>query len=287
MNAMNPVTYISGATGFVGLKLAEHLAGQGKNLLLSARNENQLKEIAGSISKRYPHQNFQWFVCDLAIPETWETVVGKLNNFTVNQYINCSGIQGQLGHGLDLSFEDMKSVFNINLFSSIFFTNYFSKSLAMGGGDKLSIIHFSGGGSTSSRPLFMSYSLSKTSLLRFVENFAQENSNLNIKINAIAPGVMPSRMQDEIIGNLNLCDSKDYAVAFKSLSARNFDWTKLLSLCDFLLTNESDGINGKLISAEWDNWAEWPNHLEELKNSDLYTLRRITGRDRGQEWGDL
>jgi 3-oxoacyl-[acyl-carrier protein] reductase len=42
-----------------------------------------------------------------------------------------------------------------------------------------------------------------------------------------------------------------------------------------------------LISAEWDNWEEWPNNLDQLKNSDLYTLRRITGRDRGQQWGDL
>jgi short-subunit dehydrogenase len=282
---MNRVSYISGATGFVGLKLTEHLAGQGKNLLLSARDGNQLKEITGAISKSYPQQNFQWFTCDLTSPESWESAVGKLKNFTVDQYINCSGFQGQLGLGLDISFQDMKSVFNVNLFSSIFFTNYFSKSLRMG--DKLSIIHFSGGGSTSSRPQFMSYSLSKTSLLRFVENFAQENLNANIKINAIAPGVMPSKMQEEIIGNLNLRDSKDYAVAFKSLSNKNFDWTNLISLCDFLLTEKSDGISGKLISAEWDNWTEWPNHLEELKNSDLYTLSRIVGRDRGQEWGDL
>ena len=58
-------------------------------------------------------------------------------------------------------------------------------------------------------------------------------------------------------------------------------------MIDFLAGDASSGITGKLISAEWDNWAEWPNHLEDLKSSDLYTLRRITGRDRGQNWGDL
>ena len=31
---------------------------------------------------------------------------------------------------------------------------------------------------------------------------------------------------------------------------------------------------------------KWPEHLDELKNSDIYTLRRITGRDRGFDWGD-
>ena len=133
----------------------------------------------------------------------------------------------------------------------------------------------------------MPYSLSKTSLLRFVENFAEENLKENLTINAVAPGVMPSRMQQEIIDSEIMHKTKDYSVAKTSLSSKNFDLTKLLNLCDFLISNNSAGITGKLISADWDNWPEWPNHINELKSSDLYTLRRITGRDRGQEWGDL
>ena len=54
----------------------------------------------------------------------------------------------------------------------------------------------------------------------------------------------------------------------------------------FLASSESDGITGKLISAVWDDWEHWPDHLSELSNSDAYTLRRITGRDRGFTWGD-
>lgn len=282
---MKPVSYISGATGYAGLKITEHLARQGKDLLISARDEKKLHDLVADISKRYPNQNFRAFTCDLAIPESWKSAIEALNDFTVHQYINCSGIQGQLGPSSELDYEDMKDVFNVNLFSSIFFTNHLASKIREF--DKLSIIHFSGGGSTSSRPLFMSYSLSKTSLLRYVENFAAENMNGNIKVNAIAPGVLPSKMQSEVIGNEKLHGSKDYLISLKSLSEENYDATKLLSLCDFLLTERSDGISGKLISAEWDNWAEWPNHLDQIKNSDLYTLRRITGRDRNQVWGDL
>jgi 3-oxoacyl-[acyl-carrier protein] reductase len=133
----------------------------------------------------------------------------------------------------------------------------------------------------------MSYSLSKTALVRFVENFGAENENPNIRINAVAPGIMPSRMQDEIIQNLDLRDSKDHLNAVESLLTGNFDSSKLFNLCDFLLSDMSEGITGKLISAEWDNWAEWLNHLSEIRNTDLYTLRRITGRDRDQGWGDV
>ena len=45
-------------------------------------------------------------------------------------------------------------------------------------------------------------------------------------------------------------------------------------------------ITGKLISAIWDNWENWKDHKESLNNSDVYSLRRITGRDRGYNWGD-
>ena len=55
----------------------------------------------------------------------------------------------------------------------------------------------------------------------------------------------------------------------------------------FLASRASDGITGKLISAQWDRWQEWPDHLDALNRSDVYTLRRITGRDRGFEWGDV
>jgi len=285
IQSMGPVSYVSGATGYLGLKITEHLARQGKDLLLSARDKNKLQDLLKNISKRYPMQSCQGFLCDLTIPESWDSAIQIVNDFTVNQYVNCSGIQGPLGPSTELSYEDMKNVFNVNLFSSIFFTNYFANKTKVG--DKLSIIHFSGGGSTSSRPMFMSYSLSKTSLLRFVENFALENSKGNIKINAIAPGVLPSKMQREVIDNEKLRDSKDFVTSLSSLSEENYDSTKLLSLCDFLLSEKSEGISGKLISAEWDNWAKWPNHLDEIRNSDLYTLRRITGRDRGQEWGDI
>jgi 3-oxoacyl-[acyl-carrier protein] reductase len=133
----------------------------------------------------------------------------------------------------------------------------------------------------------MPYSLSKTSLLRFVENFAAENLNENIRINAVAPGVMPSRMQEEVLHSRGMEKSQDYLVAANSLVDENLEYTKLLELCDFLISHKSQGITGKLINSNWDNWPEWPNHLIELESSDLYTLRRITSRDRGKEWGDL
>jgi 3-oxoacyl-[acyl-carrier protein] reductase len=57
-------------------------------------------------------------------------------------------------------------------------------------------------------------------------------------------------------------------------------------LCVYLASTESDGITGKLISAVWDPWERLQEHAHELNNSDIYTLRRIVPKDRGQDWGE-
>jgi hypothetical protein len=44
-----------------------------------------------------------------------------------------------------------------------------------------------------------------------------------------------------------------------------------LSLIEWLLSKESDGLSGKFISARWDNWGDFKDLSKEI-----YTLRRIT-----------
>ena len=48
----------------------------------------------------------------------------------------------------------------------------------------------------------------------------------------------------------------------------------------FLASAASDGISGKLISAVWDKWVEFPSQIDALASSDVFTLRRITEQER-------
>jgi hypothetical protein len=48
----------------------------------------------------------------------------------------------------------------------------------------------------------------------------------------------------------------------------------------------SDGITGRLLSAVWDPWEELEQHADTLRDSDIYTLRRIVPAERGQGWGE-
>ena len=69
---------------------------------------------------------------------------------------------------------------------------------------------------------------------------------------------------------------------FKSGASTPLEKGAALSV--YLASAESDGITGKLISAQWDPWADLAAKRQELKDSDIYTLRRIVPEDRGQKW---
>jgi hypothetical protein len=57
-----------------------------------------------------------------------------------------------------------------------------------------------------------------------------------------------------------------------------------LDLVEWLLSEKSDGISGKLLSAPWDPWNRLSEHAKSLAKSDVYTLRRILPKDRGMKF---
>ena len=146
----------------------------------------------------------------------------------------------------------------------------------------------SGGGAASPLPGLSSYAASKAGVIRFIETLAEEYKDAGIDINAVAPGMLKTRMLNEMLeAGPESVGVKLYNKSMAKAADEIDSTDKACELVNFLASGQSDGITGKLISAEWDNWSEWPQHVDELRASDLYTLRRITGRDRGQTWGDI
>jgi NAD(P)-dependent dehydrogenase (short-subunit alcohol dehydrogenase family) len=147
------------------------------------------------------------------------------------------------------------------------------------------VIAFSGGGSTSPRPNFSAYGASKTGIVRLVETVAEEWRGAPMDINAIAPGAIFTRMTEEVLASgPQAAGPAEHERALKQQRDNGPLLEKVLGLVEFLLSERSDGITGKLISAPWDPWPRLPEHREELATSDIYSLRRIVPEDRGKKW---
>ena len=98
---------------------------------------------------------------------------------------------------------------------------------------------------------------------------------------------MKTKMLDNILlaGQTN-SGSNEYKGTSELLSKKQFSFQSVIDLIIFLLSKDSEKISGKLISAKWDNWKNFKKHHKQLMKSDILTLRRIVGKDRGIDWSD-
>jgi 3-oxoacyl-[acyl-carrier protein] reductase len=288
-NSRKETVFISGGTSGLGFEIAQHFVKSGKSVVFCGRSEEAVKttlEYLKSLS--LDKQMILGISSDVSNRQATIEMFEKLRKMEViiDILICNAGVIGPIDKFLDNKIDDWEDAFNINVYGTLNLVMAVLPSMIEG--KKGRIIHISGGGATA--PLFgmSSYAASKAAAVRFIETLALEYVDSGVTLNSVAPGMLKTKLLNQMLdAGPEKIGRKLFTKSVAKVEA-NIDTTpQAISLIDFLANESSNGITGRLISAEWDNWSEWPNHLEEINNSDLYTLRRISGRDRGQEWGDL
>src|SRR4029079_4278019 len=138
------------------------------------------------------------------------------------------------------------------------------------------IVCLSGGGATTPLPHFSAYAASKAAVVRFAETLAHELRDAHVDVNAIAPGLLRTRMLEDVLAaGPGRVGAEFHARMRREAEAGATPLEKGAALAVFLASPRSDGITGRLLSAAWDDWANLPARREQLAPSDVYTLRRI------------
>lgn len=277
---------ITGASRGLGKVLAKHFWEQGWSLILLARSQVVLKEVIRSLGKR-PSQNIDMIVVDLSYSGDIERIVETAKSLVprLDALINNAAIQGAVGPIWENNWDEWLETLKVDLLAPVGLCRLIVPWMIENKGG--SIINLSGGGATGPRANFSAYATAKAGLVRFSETLAEELKPHNVRVNCIAPGVMSTAMLEDIVSKGETATGKkEYEIAIRVLNEGGSSMQQVAELCHFLSSDAGNGITGKLISAMWDNWRNWSEHLEEMNSSDLFTLRRIVGRDRGLAWGD-
>ena len=199
--------------------------------------------------------------------------------------VNNAGVYGPKGEIESVDWAEWVKTIEINIYGSILMCRALLPHFKAQRYGK--VIQLSGGGATNPLPRISAYAVSKAAIVRFAETLAEEVRGIGIDVNAIAPGALNTRMLDEILqAGPEKVGQVFYDRSLQQKESGGAPLDKGADLALFLASAASDGITAKLISAVWDDWENWPDHLEELSSSDTYTLRRIVARDRGFTWGD-
>ena len=282
------VAVITGANQGLGLEIARRYLSAGASLSLCARNGNLLLDVCKSLAEGASQdQRVFCLPADVSseadVTHLIDETLRELGNIDI--LINNAGIYGPKGEIEAVDWAEWIRSIEINLFGSILMCRAVLPHFKEKGDGR--IVQLSGGGATNPMPRISGYAVSKAAVVRFVETLAEEVREYNIDVNAIAPGALNTRMLDEIIeAGPERVGEVFYEKSLQQKKNGGSTFDPGAELAVFLGSDVAKGITGKLISAVWDRWEDWPAHLENLNNSDVYTLRRITGRDRGMTWGD-
>jgi len=288
MNSENPKknALLTGATGGLGRSLAAALRREGWNLLLIARSLDSLNILKSSLSS-FGSGTVIALEADLSQPESPEKILSSFwDNFSsLDALFNIAGCHGPVGPLETLEQNTFDQVLRVDFLAPVHLCRLSLPKLKKQ--PRARIINLSGGGASASRPNFTAYASAKTALVRFSETLAEELLNTGVTVNCVAPGPMKTALLAEIIEKKRTqAGAKEVSAAEKAFSLVEDSIAYAVRLCLFLASEISDNISGKLISAIWDDYESWPNHIEELIGSELYALRRITCRDKGKKWGD-
>ena len=275
---------ITGASQGLGKAIAEEFLREGANLVLCARSEKNLAATSAELTGKFPRQRIVSKTCDVSN----EAQVNDLVAFALRELgsiqalVLNAGVYGPMGPTESIDLNEWRQAMDINLYGVLLPCRALIPHFKKAGRGK--IIVLSGGGATNPLPNISAYAASKAAAVRLAETFAEELREFHIDVNAVAPGALKTRLVDQVLA----AGPEKVGAAFFS---KNKKWSEEgatplalgAGLCVYLAGSESDGITGKLLSAQWDPWRDLQKYREELKG-DIYCLRRIVPEDRGKKW---
>jgi 3-oxoacyl-[acyl-carrier protein] reductase len=271
---------LTGSSSGIGRALAERLLSHGHLVWGLARSDQT------EFASRHPGAFFATR-CDVA---DWTQVAGAAHTILaewpeIGGLVTCAGQQGAIGPATTIDPLQWGATVRTNLDGTFHAIRAFHAALRLAP-RRAKIVCFSGGGATKPRPNFSAYGAAKTAVVRLIETVAEEERDTPLDINAVAPGAINTRLTDELIAlGPGVVGESEYQAAIRQKESGGASLARTLDLVEWLLSPASDGISGRLISAQWDPWQELERRQRELAAGDVYTLRRVTPEQRGWRWG--
>ena len=277
---------VTGASQGMGRAIAEHFMAEGANVVICARDEKLLAKTCDELKRKASAgQKVLGKPCDVSSEEQVKELVGfalkELGSLQV--LVNNAGVYGPMGPTESVPLPEWRRALDINLYGVLIPSRAVIPHFKRAGSGKIIIL--SGGGATNPLPNISAYAASKAAVARLMETLAEELRPFCVDVNAIAPGALATRLVDEVLAAGPEKVGQSFYDKNKKWKAEGATPLHLgAGLAVYLASSESDGITGKLISAQWDPWVLLHDHRDELAASDIYCLRRIVPEDRGKKF---
>jgi 3-oxoacyl-[acyl-carrier protein] reductase len=267
---------VTGGSRGIGWAIASAMAEAGANVVLAARTAAELDGAVAVLRGRGTQAlGVAGDVSDAAFCRELVARV-EVECGSLDVLVNNAGVQGPIGPLETVRADEWLRTFAINLHAAVWLMQSSIPGMKRRGGG--SIINLSGGGATGPRERFAAYSASKAALVRLTETAARELREYHIRVNAIAPGAVNTRMTVEAERAGPAAGARAQMEVAQQRASGGTPPELAAELAVFLASQASADITGRLLSAVWDDWRGLRDGLWRLDDDDVFTLRRIPAR---------
>ena len=249
---------VTGAGDGLGREVSIEMSKSGYDIVCISKSSNvhdTARAIDASKAKCFTVQE------DISNYIEIESNLSKIpfGNYDSVSCVYCAAVLGDNKGILDNDLSTWTNTFNVNVISNLRICKIICQNII----DKKIIskhVFLAGGGSAYAYPDFFSYSLSKTAVVRAVENLAAELSDhKRITFYSIAPGAMKTKMLEKVE------ESDAYVKTYVPIS-------ETVGFISNLLINNYEILSGKFIHVR--------DYIDNYQNSNIsinlnkWTLRR-------------
>jgi len=241
MNKQNVI--ITGANRGIGLAIMEQFAEAGANIFACARKETeQFVNLIEELKAKYEVKITPVYF-DLMNESMIKAGAKQILSITkkIDVLVNNAGISySGLFHMTPV--DKLKEVFQVNFFSQILFTQLISRVMMRQRSG--CIINMASVGGIEAKPGYLAYGSSKASVIWETRCLAVELGQYNIRVNAIAPGLVDTEMghvksEDEIEKVLN-----------RTPLSRMADKDEIAKAVLFLASEDASFITGEILKVD-------------------------------------
>ena len=206
---------ITGASSGIGLELAKLFAADKSNLILVARRQDKLDQLATELREEHGVQ-VRVLTKDLADPQSPQAIFDALaaESVTVDVLVNNAGF-GAAGSVADLPLEKQLDMLQVNVTTLMHLTRLFLPGLIQrrSGG----ILNVASMAAFQPGPFMAVYYATKAFVLSFTEALAEEVIGTGVRVTCFAPGLTATGfaatadVENKLLFQLGTADAKTVA----------------------------------------------------------------------------